>query len=230
MKKPHGRQTKKKVGRILAEHHRKTAMHQLEQIPDAQLVGHLFTYLYHMDPKIKFRSITAMGCLVARMAEHKMESARNVLRRIIWNLNDESGGIGWGSAEAMGEILSLNPSLADEFSSILLSYLDPRANFIEHEGLQQGILWGIGTLAGQFPDRLTPETRTLLYGYLRSVDPIKRGYAVRALIQAAAFDCRLVPEAIFTDQEQIEIFTGWHFVSTRISDMALACESAEKTV
>jgi len=223
MTKPHGRKTKQKVGKILLESHQKTAMEMLEQIPDEQLVGHLFSHFYHKDELIKFRSIAAMGALGSRMGQKNMEKARIVLRRIMWNLNDESGGIGWGSPEAMGEILWQSPELAMEFKSILFSYLDPDGNYIEHEALQRGVLWGIGTYLGTNPKDLNETTKELLFGYLHSFDPVKRGYAVRALINAKCLSYSLLPENIVTDHYQIEIFTGWNFISTSISDMALFC-------
>ena len=225
MAKPYGRKTKKKVGEILMKPHRKTALEMLFRIPDEQLVGHLFSHFYHKDELIKFRSIAAMGALGSRMGQKNMEKARIVLRRIMWNLNDESGGIGWGSPEAMGDILCQSPELALEFKSILFSYLDPDGNFIEHEALQRGVLWGVGTYLDSNPHDLNEKTKGLLFGYLHSSDPVKRGYAVRALINAKCFDCSLVPENIIKDNFQIDIFNGWNFIATRIKDMALSFEN-----
>ena len=221
MKKPYGRKTKQKVGAILLEPHRKTAMEMLMQIPDEQLVGHLFSHFYHKSDLVKFRSIAAMGALGSRMWQKNMEKARIVLRRIMWNLNDESGGIGWGSPEAMGEILGQSPELALEFKSILFSYLDPDGNFIEYEALQRGVLWGIGTYLESNPLDLNEKTKNLLSEYLHSFDPVKKGYAIRALINAKSFDCRLVPENIVTDNHQIDLFNGWNFYTIRILDMVL---------
>ncbi len=112
--KSYRRETKTKVGEILWMTNEDTAMDMLKQIPDKQLTGHLFSHFYHKDELIKFRSVTAMGALGARVGERNMEQARILLRRIMWNLNDESGGIGWGSPEAMGEILCQNPKLAPD--------------------------------------------------------------------------------------------------------------------
>jgi hypothetical protein len=225
MTKPYGRKTKQKVKRILMEPQRKTAMEMLTQIPDEQLVGHLFSHFYHKDELIKFRSIAAMGALGSRMGQQNMEKARIVLRRIMWNLNDESGGIGWGSPEAMGEILCQSPELALEFKSILFSYLDPDGNYLEHEMLQRGVLWGIGTFLKSNPRDLNEKTKGLLYGHLHSSDPVKRGYTVRALINARCFDCSLVPEHIVTDHHLVDMFNGWDFIVTRICDMILSCET-----
>jgi len=221
--KPYGRKIKKQVGEILALGSRSQALAKLAQIPDAQLTGHLFSYFYNKDERIKFRSVTAMGELAPRIADNSMEKARIILRRIMWNLNDESGGIGWGSPEAMGEILSKSPALAREFKRILFSYLDHKGNHIEHDMLQRGVLWGIGTYLGAAPRDLTSVTMAQLRAHLASTDPVKRGYAIRALSNANVFECMGLPDFIQTDNTTVEIYTGWNFTAARISDMVLAC-------
>ncbi len=221
--KPYGRKIKQQVTEILGESNLTGALNRLKEIPDAQLIGHLFSHFYHMDERIKLRSTTAMGELALRISGNSMEKARIILRRIMWNLNDESGGIGWGSPEAMGEILSKSPELAGEFKSVMFSYLDTGGNHIEHEILQRGVIWGIGTYLEAAPHDLTQPTLTRLYSFLNSPDPLKRGYAVRALINAGQFDCQRMPDHIRADRARIDIYTGWNFVTTRISDMAHAC-------
>lgn len=221
--KPYGRKIKKQVGNILRFNSRSQALEELARIPDAQLTGHLFSYFYNKDELIKFRSVTAMGELVARIANNGLENARIILRRIMWNLNDESGGIGWGSPEAMGEILSKSPALAQEFKSILFSYLDHRGNHIEHEMLQRGVLWGIGTYLESAPDDLTDVTRGQLQDHLNAKDRVKCGYAIRALSNAHAFECMDLPDSIQADTTTIDIYTGWNFTSARLSDMIWAC-------
>jgi hypothetical protein len=227
MTKPYGRKTKKKVGEILLETHRNTCLAKLSQIPDDQLTGHLFSYFYNANELVKFRSIAAMGVLGARLEQTNIEKARVVLRRIMWNLNDESGGIGWGSPEAMGEILRQSPRLALEFKSILFSYLDPDGNFIEHEMLQRGVLWGIGTYLEAFPEDISEKTKVLLFGFLHSDDSVKKGYAIRALVNARCFDCSLVPENIIKDNSSIDIFNVWNFIVVRISDISHSCNNQE---
>lgn len=230
MNKSYGRETKKKVGIILMEADKETAFEKLAQIPDEQLVGHLFSYFYNKNELIKFRSISAMGLLGARTAKQNMEKARIILRRIMWNLNDESGGIGWGSPEAMGEILSQSPELALEFKSILFSYLDPDGNHIEHEMLQQGVLWGIGTYLKAHPRDLSEKTKVMLYCYLHSEDPVKRAYSVRALSNAKSFQCTLVPDHIITDDRLVGLFNGWDFTATCISGLVRGCEDKNNFV
>jgi hypothetical protein len=58
------------------------------------VINTLFSFLYNSDPAIKWNAATAMGAAVARLAHEDTESARVIIRRLMWNLNDESGGIG----------------------------------------------------------------------------------------------------------------------------------------
>jgi hypothetical protein len=130
-------------------------------LPGRQVINPLFACFCHRDLLLRWRAVTAMGLVVSRLADQNMESARVVLRRFMWNLNEESGGIGWGCPEAMGECMARSERLADEYGCILLSYLHPGRNFIEHPALQQGVLWGIGRLAHARPARMADGTELL---------------------------------------------------------------------
>jgi hypothetical protein len=75
------------------------------------------------------------------------------MRRFLWSLNDESGGIGWGVPEAMAEIMCHSALLRNEYLHMLISYmredgpeLFQDGNFLELPLLQRGLLWGIGRL------------------------------------------------------------------------------------
>ena len=162
-----------------------------------------------------------MGQLGSRMADNHMEKARDLMRRFMWNLNDESGGIGWGSAEAMGEVLSRHPGLAAEFDSILFSYLDPRANYIDNTDLQQGILWGIGTYAAADPEKFTHDRASLIVPFLKDPDPVKRAYAVRALNLAGALTPDMLTENLSADRSEIDLYTGWNFKTVCICNLVL---------
>ncbi len=207
------------MGAILHTAYEDAAMEMLAQIPDKQLVGHLFSYFYNQDELIKFRSVVAMGRLVVRIEQKNIEKARDVLRRIMWNLNDESGGIGWGSPEAMGEILNQSQKLAMEFKSILFSYLNSEGNFIEHEMLQRGVIWGVGTYLKSNPKDLDKETKGFLFQHLQSLDSIKRIYALRALLNAHCFDNHPIPESMIMDKQEVDIFKNWCFIQTSVSNM-----------
>ena len=180
-----GRKLKKEVLRLLCHKDFRKSILKISGFSARQVVNPLFSFFYNSDELIKWRAVTAMGVVVSNLADSNMESARVVMRRLIWNLNDESGGIGWGSPEAMGEIMARHEGLAIEYHNVLLSYIILEGNYIEHEILQRGVLWGIGRLAHARP-HLVRDFAHLLYPYMESRDPTLRGLAVWT---AGLFDC-----------------------------------------
>ena len=164
---------------LLAEDFAK-GLAEIRRLPARKAVGPLFSYLCSLDESVKWRSVTAMGTILADLAASDLESARVVMRRFIWNLNDESGGIGWGCPESMAEAMARHEKLAAEYGCILLSYIQPDGNYLEHEGLQRGVLWGVGRLAHRRPQCMQTAAGCL-FPYMRSPDPYLRGLAVWAV-------------------------------------------------
>ncbi len=152
--------------------------------PPARVINILISLLYDPDETRFWTVVRLIGETGSRMAEERMESARVVMRRLMWSLNDESGGIGWGAPQAMGEIMAVHPGLADEYARILFSYIHPEGSFIEHPDLQPGVLWGIGRLLHARPD-MKADIADCLMPFLESPDPRVRGMAAWA---AAALD------------------------------------------
>jgi hypothetical protein len=75
-----------------------------------------------------------------------MEHARIIMRRLMWTLNDESGGIGWGVPEAMAEIMINHKGLFKEYAHILMSYAEGGGNYLDHEPLKRGVIKAIERL------------------------------------------------------------------------------------
>ncbi|MBG0776815.1 MAG: HEAT repeat domain-containing protein [Desulfovibrionaceae bacterium] len=150
---------------------------------ECEAVGPLFSFLPHPGA-VRWRAALALGAAVARMADASMESARVVVRRLIWNLNEESGNVAWGAPEAMGAILAAHPRLADEYHTILISYvqdLGKSSNFLDHAPLRRGAYWGIGRLAETRPELAAKGAADLIKAVRGEEDVPSRGLAARAL-------------------------------------------------
>ncbi len=135
---------------------------KLGKIPPKKVINPLISFFYHGDPHIRERAVYAFGRVMAALADEDMEAARIVMRRLMWSLNDESGGIGWGAPEAMAEAMAQNGRLAEEYVRILLSYIWEEGNYLEHDPLRRGALKGVARLA---------EKRTML---LKSVGAVEK--------------------------------------------------------
>ena len=175
-----GRAIKREVFAILQSDDFQQSLSELAQWPARQVVNPLLSSLLNADEQIKWRGVTALGEVVSRLADQDMESARVVMRRLIWMLNDESGGIGWGVPETMGEIMARHEGLAREYVCMLISYVNEDGNFLELEPLQRGAVWAIGRLAQVRPS-MVQEAGTHLLSFLGSSDPVLRGITVWTL-------------------------------------------------
>lgn len=131
------------------------------------------------------RAAVGLGVAVAALAEQEPEAARNILRRFLWHMNEESGNIGWGIPEAFAEVLARNARMAKEFHSILLSYIVDTGrddNFCDHGVLRRSCYWAVGRLAQARPDLCGRALPWLIKG-LDDKDIPCRGMAAWALAQ-----------------------------------------------
>lgn len=214
-----GRQLKKQIGGLLAAEDFEQGLAAIRRMPPRQAVSPLFGFFCDLNETIKWHAVTAVGALVADLAEVDPESARVVIRRFIWNLNDESGGIGWGCPEAMGESLARSSAMAAEYWCVLTSYIQPQGNFLEHAMLQRGAVWGVGRLARSQPDMLAACGRLLL-PYLSADDTILRATAVWAAGALSAPELRPVLEKLTDDHSSARLYDEMRFKEQRISDLA----------
>jgi HEAT repeat protein len=197
------------------------AVAAITALPPRQAINPLFGFLYHGQAQVRWHAIAAMGAVTARLADQNMEAARVVLRRLMWNLNDESGGIGWGSPEAMGEIMACHEGLAKEYAAILISYLNPGGNYLEHEALQCGVLWGIGRLAHARP-ALVRGAADFLAPFFASPNAPLRGLAAWAAgpIRTPALTEGL--KSLRGDQRTIVLFYDLDFTQPTVAQLAAA--------
>lgn len=195
------------------------SLEEVKTLPARQAVNPLFSFLLHADERIRWRSVTAMGVLIAHLADADMESARVIMRRLMWSLNDESGGIGWGAPEVMGEATARHPRIGEEYAPILISYADEEGNFLEYEALQRGLLWGVVRLAETRPHLASPVSAHL-GKYLASNDNFVRGLACWAvgLLLAETFRDTLV--ILSKDPSELTVYMDDKMTLFRVGDLA----------
>lgn len=147
------RQLKAEVLNLLQESSLEEMYQRLDLYPAHSVLNPLFIALCHPVEKVRRHAVCCFGRLIPAMAEKDLEAARIVMRRFLWMLNDESGGIGWGAPEALAEIMCHSAQLRKEYLHMLLSYmredgeeLYQDGNYLELPMLQRGLLWGIGRL------------------------------------------------------------------------------------
>jgi hypothetical protein len=216
---PSNRELKRLVAGLLQQNDFASAGETICRMPARRVVNPLFSLFCDRIPLVRWRAVTVMGAVVSRLADVDPESARVVMRRFMWNLNEESGGIGWGCPEAMGETMARNPRLAAEYGCILVSYLNPEGNFIDHPALQEGVLWGFGRLAEANPSAVR-DSAVSLAPFLSSAAPVLRGLAVWAAGCSASVRLSAEIEKLTDDSGFFEMYDGENLVRRSVGQLA----------
>ena len=190
----------------------------------ASHVGPLFSFLL-LGPQTMHRAAVALGLTTARLAEREPEAARNIIRRFMWHMNEESGNIGWGIPEAFGESLAASPALAKDFHRVLASYLIDLGrddNYCDNDLLRRSCYWAVGRLAQARPE-LCAGARPWLRKGLEDNDVICRGMAAWALAQLPPdfMDTPALRRLADAGHEEIcELFDGGQLHEKSVSQLA----------
>lgn len=214
-----GRRLRREIGNLLAQKDFASASAAIRRLPAARVISPLMRFFYSTDELTKWRAVTVFGEAVAGLACKDMAAAREVMRRLMWNLNEESGGIGWGSPEAMGESMARHEELAAEFSHILTSYACKGGNYLENELLQRGVLWGLGRLAQVYP-RFVRDAEQWLPPYLGSNDGPLRGLAARLCGMLRLHSMRTALQMLAQDDTPVALFCDDRMADVRIGRLA----------
>ena len=144
---------------------------------DAQAWPVLQSLLFDPEPLVRWRAAETAGRVAAARARRDPEAARDLVRRTLWLMNDESGGILWLGPHVLGSMLAHVPALQAEFLPVL-------ASFLEEEPFRAGARWGLWRVALASPVAVAALAASLGPS-LRDRDPEVRGLAALALATAA---------------------------------------------
>jgi hypothetical protein len=149
--------------------------------------------VFERDDLGRWRAIDTLGRLSAHIAEEEgLEKVRGIIRRLLWLMNDESGGIAWHGPEAIAEVLKNVPALLDEYGRIIASAID-------EPPFGPGAHRAAAMLASMAPEQFQ-HIRQHLEEAHRSEDPVERAYGTLALAALSLRKARFAAEALQKDR------------------------------
>lgn len=133
------------------------------------------------------RAAYALGGVMAKLYEESHEEAKNIVRRFMWHMNEESGNIGWGIPEAFGETLAQCRPLAETFRRVLLHYVydapdGKSTSFCDHAPLRISCYKAIARLLEARPEYVNESMPVLRHSAEFETDEACRN-AARALVR-----------------------------------------------
>ncbi len=214
------RQIKRELAKIIKDDDFEKIWQTLDGWTVKFTISPLLSLIYQVDEVVKYRAVVLLGRIMNKLANEDMEAARVVMRRILWSLNEESGGIGWGMPEALGEIMAINRPIAQEYGHMLVAYMREEC-YLELPALQRGLMWGIGRLATSYPQKILDfDGDGYMQMYLESDDLEVVGLASRNFgilkISEAAYWIKQ-----FADEDaEVRVFEDGVFVNTTVGQLA----------
>jgi hypothetical protein len=104
---------------------------------------------YDKETLAGWRAIKAIGLAAKVLVKTDYEFLRETVRKLLWSLSDESGGIGWSAPELLGEIVSADP---ERFSDIVP--LIAQVYEVEEEVFRPGVVYALARIAETAPEQV----------------------------------------------------------------------------
>ncbi|MFP4544224.1 MAG: DVU0298 family protein [Bacteroidota bacterium] len=150
---------KKEIKRILARESWREDIIQVIRREGKALHPVFLSCVYDPDETIKFRAIEAMGILLSELEDK--EFTKEVIRRCMWILTEESGGIAWGAGEIIGIACTTGLDIAEDYLPKLQSYTyeteNHADNYLDYPPLRAGAYWGMAAASSDYPGILDRE-------------------------------------------------------------------------
>ncbi len=188
-----------------------------------RVLSYLVALTYDPDPLIAWRSIEAFGLAAAAVADHDPEFVRGHLRRLLWLLSDESGGIGWRAPELIGELLHHRPEQFAEFIPLLVALLDLEAE--DAARFRAGTLWAISRVASVetlHAASLLLAAAAEIESHLEDCDPQVRGLAALCLIRLNHTPALAARPALIEDPGVVTLYDAGHITAVTVGQIIRA--------
>lgn len=127
---------------------------------------------YDKETLVGWRAIKAAGRVSKALATIDREFLRITVRKLLWSLSDESGGIGWSAPELLGEIVSSDPAGFADIVPLIAEVYD-----IEEETFRPGVVYALTRIAEVSPESVACYQKIIVRS-LVDKNPLMKIYAL----------------------------------------------------
>jgi len=170
--------------------------------------------LYSLEERLRWSAVEAAAKLMELWWKSgRQEKVRQYVRTLFWSMNEESGGIGWSSPQAVAEIIATIPEIAEPYGSMMI------AHTIDEPPLVNGCLWGIGRMGRLIADSLAFFQKQILATFLID-DARTLGLATWAMGEAGFSPAKPQIEKLSSRAEPVAIYINGEFTVRTLHDWA----------
>ncbi|MCD5404943.1 HEAT repeat domain-containing protein [Peptococcaceae bacterium] len=139
----------------------------------SKVIRYLVRLTYTKDEILRWHAIESLGVVSGAIADRDPAEIRELIRKFLWSMTEESGNVNHHAPEAVAEIIYNRPKLFADLAPMMITAS------IDEEVFQPGMLWAVGRLAGIVDYIL--EILDRIITFLDDKNPLSRGYAAWAL-------------------------------------------------
>ena len=165
----------------------------------SKLILILMRTLYNEDPDFRFGAAYVLGRITSKIYSKDPERVKEILQKLLWSLNDESGFVCWGAPEAIGEIVKDISELKTIYAQFLISFLSHPNVIFNNNALEKGALIGLARI-GKLEDHLLGQLKSLVKMYMDKDDQEMQEYAFWCGIMAGLENMdKMIPDHLDTN-------------------------------
>jgi len=187
----------------------------------------LIRMAYDKETLVGWRAIKAAGRVAKALANIDREFLRITIRKLLWSLSDESGGIGWSAPELLGEIVSSDPEGFSDIIPLIAEVYD-----IEEQTFRPGVVYALTRISEVSPERVACYQKIIIRS-LVDKNPLMRVYALllvevlwtnacRTNIWSKEFTEKLksVVKNLENDREVAWVYLNSAFIDVQVGEMS----------
>jgi hypothetical protein len=210
---------KKKLHQALESNDLETVVALVKE--NRKVLSLLVRAAYDKETLVGWRAIKALGLSAQALVGTDYDFLRETVRKLLWSLSDESGGIGWAAPELLGEIVSADPQRFNDIIPLIAEVYD-----IEEKVFRPGILYALGKIAEKSPDLVMPY-KDFIRRALSGGGPLSRVFALDLL---KTLKSRLgkedmdnlteVIQSLLSDHSEAWVYKNDRFINVEIGEYA----------
>lgn len=189
---------------------------------NCRVLSLLVRMAYDKDTLVGWRAIKAIGLSAKALVKTDYDFLRETVRKLLWSLSDESGGIGWAAPEILGEIVSADTERFADIIPLIAEVYD-----IEEKVFRPGILYALGKIAEVSPELVMP-FKGLIGRAFSEGEPLSRVFALdllktlRSLLGKDDLDDikKIMQDLLSEDHSEAWVYKNDFFVCVEIREYA----------
>jgi hypothetical protein len=127
---------------------------------------------YDKETLAAWRAIKSVGLVAKELVKTDDEFLREAVRKLLWSLSDESGGIGWSAPELLGEIVSADPKRFSDIIPLIAEVYE-----VDEEVFRPGVVYALTRIAETGPEQVAVYQKIIILS-LSDKDPLLKIYGL----------------------------------------------------